>query len=836
MTVLLNITTVPQDFAAGTFNTAATAINGGKWRITFTPTAASSTYTGGNFHSLLGQPHGGLWLNDASLELYTTPDDNIAVSFALTWSAGQPITLSVDARAGHMTATVSGATTGNGTVSLSAGPYIDAATLLEVGRQNGGTNFEFVGSISPIDDGISSDAITAAAVAVAGGTVADKIGFKDTAGTASMAIAGANVSEGRGGNSDGVTAATIAVAGQAISVKRATADFISSAHADIAGANVLEGQGGRISLGPTALDFQRFGFADRPSSIVLNTPASGAVVLLCAGGKSSDVSTPWSDSKNAAAPVTIGALVEYSDFTGYGTIVAVTPAPMTGGTGQTFTQPVTTGDEDTTFGLVAFVAGGHPRVTEVHNNVSNASGGTTQTSPSISIDDEALLVAYWWGASPVVPPFSSPSPGVGTPYTAVPNNGYTVAQSYLVNNEFGEVQAAMAYLYVPAGSGPTSRNVTWTHSPAQGAQLRLVAVQPALADAVTSASLALAGQSVSDRVTYHVALTAAALAVAGGSITEGIARMDNVTGATLALAGGSVPDRRTFAVTTTPAVLALAGGAVADQVAHNQKDTVAAAALSLSGGAVADRVAVVEAITASSTSVAGGNVLDRRALADAVSSSIVALVGQVVSETASNNPVDAVLPAPISLVGGATSGRVARVVTIATGALALAGSDVAATIARRVTVQAAVVAAASGVIADKVTYRAVPTAASAIASGGTLAEKITYRDTQVAVIGGTIQDVVSTGAQDSVLPASLAVVGAAISARAAHAVVVTAASSALRGGDVQAHVASAEPASPPPIPPGRAEAQLVGHVVVPSIESRESQLAHLYGVVRNKDV
>ena len=698
MAILLNITTVPQDFAAGTYGSAASAINTGKWRVTITPTAASTTYTGGNFHSILGQPHGGLWLNDTNLQLYTTPDDNVAVSFPLTWLAGQSFTLNVDARPGHLTATVTGAATGNNTLPITAGPYLDPALLLEVGRQNGGTNFQFVGNVSPIDDGVISDTITPATIALTGGSVGEKLGFKDVVSPAAIAIVGSVVSEGRGGNSDGVSPASIAIVGGSISVKRAYADVLSSALVSIVGGSVAENQGGLLSLGQTAIDFQLYGFANRPASVVVDTPATGAVVLLCAGGKSSDVSVPWTDSKNAASPVTIGPLVDYPDFAGYGTIIGLTPAPMSGGSAHTFTQPVTTGDENTTFALVALVAGGPPRVTEVHNNVANASGTTQQTSPTISIDGEALLVAYWFGSSPVVPPFSSPPPGTGTPFTAVPDGGFTVARSYLVNNEFGEVQAAMAYLYIPAGSGPSSRSVTWTHSPAQGAQLRLVAIQPAFAAPVTPASIGLVGQAIGERLSLRAVVSPATLQVTGGSIAENVLLMDSVSPATILIAGGSVSTKRTTVDGVLAAALSLSGNDVPDQVSRNQVDTVTpasivlfgesvsgrigkteavnSAAIVVTGGSIADRVVRADGVSPAVVSLAGAPVLTRWAVVDVVTSALVSIAGSDVQDLVVSGTHDAVTPASLTVVGGVVLTRVTRSIPIAAAIVALRVSTI----------------------------------------------------------------------------------------------------------------------------------------------------------------
>src|SRR5512139_2830259 len=107
MAVLLTIPANPTSFTGGTYTAAATALNTAIWRFTFAPTNASSTFVGGNFHALLGQLHGGIWLNDAKLELYTNPGDALVFSQSLTWSAGQSITVTVDTRSGTRGVTIS---------------------------------------------------------------------------------------------------------------------------------------------------------------------------------------------------------------------------------------------------------------------------------------------------------------------------------------------------------------------------------------------------------------------------------------------------------------------------------------------------------------------------------------------------------------------------------------------------------------------------------------------------------------------------------------------------------------------------------------------------------
>jgi len=151
MTVVLPVPSIPRSFAPGTYNGYARAFNFGVTRFVFTPTAASATYTGGNFHILFSGAHGGIWLVDTHLQKFTAPGDATVFDQALTWLGGTPITVIDDARA--KTVTISGALTGNGTFSYTlAGPYHDVTDTLYLGSFTPGPTFDFVGTLSNVDD------------------------------------------------------------------------------------------------------------------------------------------------------------------------------------------------------------------------------------------------------------------------------------------------------------------------------------------------------------------------------------------------------------------------------------------------------------------------------------------------------------------------------------------------------------------------------------------------------------------------------------------------------------------------------------------------------------
>ena len=89
--------------------------------------------------------------------------------------------------------------------------------------------------------------------------------------------------------------------------------------------------------------------------------------------------------------------------------------------------------------------------------------GSPNTSANVTVNGPATLVAVWAGD------------GDADPMTAVPNNGFQVIDSQLVNTTCA-VQTVIAAKEVSASG---TYNVTWTATPTQGAHMWLVAVQSA---------------------------------------------------------------------------------------------------------------------------------------------------------------------------------------------------------------------------------------------------------------------------------------------------------------------------------------------------------------------
>jgi hypothetical protein len=88
--------------------------------------------------------------------------------------------------------------------------------------------------------------------------------------------------------------------------------------------------------------------------------------------------------------------------------------------------------------------------------------GSPLTSNAVTTTGPAVLVAAWWGDAG------------SQNHTAVPNNGFTVIDSYLALPASLGVQCAIAYREV---SSAGTYDVTWTETPDQGAALWLFALQ-----------------------------------------------------------------------------------------------------------------------------------------------------------------------------------------------------------------------------------------------------------------------------------------------------------------------------------------------------------------------
>ncbi len=349
MAIVLNITSVPQTFAAGTFDAAAVTLNTGIWRVTITPAEPSTAYVGGTFRAVLGLLHGGLWFNDNKLELYTTPNDDLAFSIPVTFSADQPIFAVVDTRAGSRRIKISDATTGNGDFPFTiAGPYIDPAEDLGIGKMGSGNLFQYLGGISPIDDGVTVDSIDPASLVLAGESIGELIAITEGVIPSTIILSGSNVTEGLGAISDDVIPASITLAGDVVLDQITYRDTATAATLVISGQAVNEGIGAADDGTPASLTVIGQTIQDRKTTI--DTPLTAQVTL-------------------------IGATI--SEHVGHATNVAPAHVELTGGN---ITDHIDTGSSTSVSPAAVLLIGGvttdqHVRIDTMQPAVIQVRGG-----------------------------------------------------------------------------------------------------------------------------------------------------------------------------------------------------------------------------------------------------------------------------------------------------------------------------------------------------------------------------------------------------------------------------------------------------------------------------
>jgi hypothetical protein len=144
----------------------------------------------------------------------------------------------------------------------------------------------------------------------------------------------------------------------------------------------------------------------------------------------------------------------YTRWPGSGTAM-YTFTPATGGPEHTIST-TTTPDDEITLAAVEVIEG-----TKIQAYAWNEVTSGPLTSKTVTTTGPATLIAFWWGDA-----FAMVN------QTATPDSGFTVIDSVLVSGSL--VQSAIAVKNVTAAG---TYHVTWTVTPAQGAQLWLVAVQ-----------------------------------------------------------------------------------------------------------------------------------------------------------------------------------------------------------------------------------------------------------------------------------------------------------------------------------------------------------------------
>lgn len=212
---------------------------------------------------------------------------------------------------------------------------------------------------------------------------------------------------------------------------------------------------GDPGLGAHGLTFHRLN-ADSPttaSSPAMNTATQNSTMVVSVGRGNRFIFAAPTDNKGNGNYQELG-VHSYSRWQDSGTGLYVFPA-MAGGSGHVVRNS-TTSDDEITLAAVEVING-----TRVQQFVWSEETSAPLKSKSVTTTGPATLVAFWWGDA-----------DVNGNKTAVPNNGFTVIESILQSGAL--VQCAVAVKNV-AEAG--TYDVTWTATPAQGAQLWLIAIE-----------------------------------------------------------------------------------------------------------------------------------------------------------------------------------------------------------------------------------------------------------------------------------------------------------------------------------------------------------------------
>ncbi len=195
--------------------------------------------------------------------------------------------------------------------------------------------------------------------------------------------------------------------------------------------------------------------AESLATPAMTTAGAGSTIVVSTGrGAVSAMAVP-TDSHGNTPYVQLGATHTYTLWPSSGTALYAY-AGAQGGADHVVTVS-TPYDDELTLAAVEVIDG-----TVIQDQQWNeVLVGNPLTSRSVTTTGPATLVAFWWGDG-----------GADDDKTAVPDGGFTVVDSILLAGSL--VQCAVAVREVSAAG---TYDVTWTATPAQGAQLWLVAVQ-----------------------------------------------------------------------------------------------------------------------------------------------------------------------------------------------------------------------------------------------------------------------------------------------------------------------------------------------------------------------
>jgi hypothetical protein len=214
---------------------------------------------------------------------------------------------------------------------------------------------------------------------------------------------------------------------------------------------------GQPGVGAHGLAFHRLNAnsSSTISSPTMNTAQAGSTMIVSiARGNRFVFELPTDNKANAPYQLLGGTEHAYTRYADSGTALYGFPN-IAGGSGHVV-RAGTPSDDEITLAAVEIIGG-----TTIHQVEWNEPLAAPLKSRSVTTTGPATLVAFWWGDA-----------GVDNNKTAVPNNGFHVIDSILLSGAL--IQCAVAVKNV---SQAGTYDVTWTSTPAQGAQLWLVAVQ-----------------------------------------------------------------------------------------------------------------------------------------------------------------------------------------------------------------------------------------------------------------------------------------------------------------------------------------------------------------------
>lgn len=200
------------------------------------------------------------------------------------------------------------------------------------------------------------------------------------------------------------------------------------------------------------LDESNTSFIDAPA---LDTAPSGSTILVSTGRGSLSAAGLPTDNKGNDPYMQLGANHSYTLWPTSGTSLFAFEG-ISGGASHVVTAPNAPGDE-VTLAVVEVMNGTHVQDFQWVERLN----GQPLTSAPVTTTGPATLVAFWWGDA-----------NVENDKVAVPNNGFTVLDSVGMSGPL--VQCFVAAKEVPVAG---TYDVTWDATPAQGAQLWLVAVE-----------------------------------------------------------------------------------------------------------------------------------------------------------------------------------------------------------------------------------------------------------------------------------------------------------------------------------------------------------------------